>query len=138
MVKDAEEHADEDKKRRELVDAKNQAEALLHSAQKTLGEHGDKISQADKSAIEAAMADLKSAAEGDDAADIKAKSEALGQASMKLGEAIYKASQEQAGDAGEAADGTSAGGAGGADSDVVDADFEEVEDGEDDENQKSA
>ena len=135
MVKDAEEHADEDKKRRELVDAKNQAEALLHSAQKTLGEHGDKISQADKSAIEAAMADLKSAAEGDDAADIKAKSEALGQASMKLGEAIYKASQEQAGDAGEAADGTSAGGA---DSDVVDADFEEVEDGEDDENQKSA
>ena len=84
------------------------------------------------------MADLKSAAEGDDAADIKAKSEALGQASMKLGEAIYKASQEQAGDAGEAADGTSAGGAGGADSDVVDADFEEVEDGEDDENQKSA
>ena len=112
-----------------MVEAKNQAEALVHSTEKTLKEHGDKVSEADKSAIEAALAELKTAAEGDDVAAIKAKSEALAEVSMKLGEAVYKASQEEAqqGEAGGEA-GTEAQDDG---SDVVDADFEEVEDDED-------
>ena len=134
MVKDAEEHADEDKKRKTLVEARNQAEALVHSTERTLKEHGDKISEADRSTIEAAITELKSVAEGDDPELIKAKSEALAQAAMKLGEALYQASQAEAAEAGEGAnpdDGASASG----ESDVVDADFEEVED---DENKKSA
>ncbi len=96
MVKDAESHAEEDKKRRELVEAKNQAEALVHSTEKALAEHGDKVGAEEKSAIETALAELKTAAEGEDAADIQAKSQVLAQASMKLGEAMYKASQEEA------------------------------------------
>ena len=126
MVKDAEAHADEDKKRRGLVDAKNQAEGLIHSTEKTLKEHGEKISQADKSAIETAIAELKSATEGDDADAIKAKTEALAQAAMKLGEAMYQASQAEAGEDGEPA-ATAAKDDG---DDVVDADFEEVDDDE--------
>ncbi|HSM19387.1 MAG TPA: molecular chaperone DnaK, partial [Hyphomicrobiales bacterium] len=137
MVKDAEEHADEDKKRKQLVEARNQAEALVHSTERTLSEHGDKISEADKSAIEAAVAELKSVSEGDDPEAIKAKSEALAQAAMKLGEAMYQASQgeaaEEGGDGGTSGDGASASGQS---EDVVDADFEEVD--EDDENKKSA
>ncbi|MBB3931064.1 molecular chaperone DnaK [Kaistia hirudinis] len=117
MVKDAEAHAAEDKKRREVVEAKNQGEALVHSTEKSLAEYGTKISAADKSAIEAAIADLKSALEGDDAEAISQKANVLAQASMKLGEAMYAASQEGEG-AAEAA---------GKD-DVVDADFEEVDD----------
>src|SRR6476660_9392035 len=84
MVKDAEEHAAEDKQRRDLVEAKNHGESLVHSTQKSLGEHGDKISAADKSTIEAAIADLKSAMEGSDVEAIKEKTNALAQASMKL------------------------------------------------------
>lgn len=123
MVKDAETHATEDKKRREGVEAKNQAEALIHSTEKSLAEYGDKVSADDKSAIESAMADLKTAIEGDDSADITAKTQKLAEASMKLGQAMYEASQAQAaGDAaGEAADGPKS-------DDVVDADFEEIDD----------
>lgn len=135
MVKDAEANADADKQRKEAVEAKNHAEALVHSTEKSLEEHGDKIGADDKTAIETAIADLKTAIEGDDAEDIKAKTEALSQASMKLGEEIYKAQQAEAGAAGaEGFDPNAAGGAdagaqsGAADDDVVDVDFEEVDD----------
>ena len=121
MVKDAESHAEEDKKRKALVEAKNQAEALIHSTQSNLNEHGSKIAAADKTAIEEAIAGLKTAVEGDDADAIKARSETLAQASMKLGEAVYNA--QQAGDGGEAPSGEA-----GSDGDVVDVDFEEVDD----------
>jgi molecular chaperone DnaK len=132
MVKDAEENAETDKKRREVVDVKNQADGTVHAAEKTLAEFGDKITAEDKAAIEADLEALKAAMEGDDVDAIKAKMEALQKTSMKLGEAMYKAQQE----AGEAAgpDGGADGGAGGdaggeaKSDDVVDADFEEVDD----------
>ncbi len=130
MVKDAEAHATEDKARRETVEAKNQGEALAHQVDKNLQEHGDKVDAATKGQIEADLNALKSAMEGDDAAAIKSKSEALAASSMKLGEAIYKAQSAQAGgEAGEqpGADGGPQGSAGGDDK-VVDADFEEVDD----------
>lgn len=133
MVKDAEANAAEDKKRKDLVEAKNHGESLIHSTQKSLAEHGSKLSDADKSTIEAAIADVKSAMEGDDAEAIKEKTNALAQAAMKLGEAIYK-SQSQAGGDGPDADAGASGGKGGAD-DVVDADFTEVKD---DDSKKSA
>ncbi len=124
MVKDAESHAEEDKKRRELVEAKNQGEALVHSTEKTIADLGDKVSDADKSTIEAAVAELKTALEGDDLDEIQAKTEALAQASMKLGEAMY---QSPDGDAGPGdADGSTESAS--SDDDVVDADFEEVDD----------
>ncbi len=94
MVKDAELHAAEDKTRREVVDVKNHGEAMIHTAEKSLSEYGDKVSQADKSAIESAVAGLKTALEGEDAEAIKARTEDLVQASMKLGEALYKAQSE--------------------------------------------
>jgi len=123
MVKDAEAHAAEDKERRALVEAKNHGEALVHSSEKSLKDYGDKVSAADKSAIEAAIAELKEAVSGEDVEAIKQKTEALAQASMKLGEAMYKANQAGPGP-GEG------GGDAGAKSgeDVVDADFEEVDD----------
>jgi len=126
MVKDAEAHAAEDKKRKESVEAKNQAESLIHTTEKNLAEHGDKVDAAIKAEIEAKIADLKAAKDGDDVADIRGKVEALAAASMKLGEAMYKATQEQAagGDAGPQAD---AGDKPAEDSTVVDADFEEVD-----------
>jgi molecular chaperone DnaK len=116
MVKDAEAHASEDKARRELVDAKNHGEAMIHTADKSLAEYGDKVAASDKSAIEAAVAALKTALEGEDLENIKAKTNDLMQASMKLGEAMYKG---QGGEGGhepgpEAKD------------DVIDADFKEV------------
>jgi len=124
MVKDAEAHAGEDKKRREAVEAKNQAEALIHSTEKAMGEHGDKVGADEKTAIEAAIASLKDAVKEDDAEAIKEKTNTLAQASMKLGEAMYKAQQSEAA-AGDAA----ADGAGNKpDDNVVDADFEEVDD----------
>jgi molecular chaperone DnaK len=133
MVKDAEAHADEDKKRREQVERRNQGETLIHATEKSLGEHGDKILEEEKKAIEDAIAELKTALEGDDQDAIQAKIEALAQASMKLGEAVYKASQEAeaAGEAGAegAASGDGADTASdGSDDKVVDADFEEVDD----------
>ena len=121
MVKDAEAHADEDKKRRESVEAKNHAEALLHSTEKQVEEHGDKLEPADKEAIEAASADLKTALEGDDADAITEKANALAQVAMKLGEAIYKAQTEDT-------EHEIGGEQTSANEDVVDADFEEVDD----------
>jgi molecular chaperone DnaK len=131
MVKDAETHAAADKKRRELVEAKNQAEALVHSTEKTLSELGDKVPESDRKAIEAAMAELKTAAAGDDAPHISAKADELAKVAMKLGEALYR----QAGGGAEAGQapggGTSHSGGGAASSDgVVDAEFEEVKDDE--------
>ncbi|VAV92081.1 Chaperone protein DnaK [hydrothermal vent metagenome] len=124
MVKDAEANAEEDKKRRELVETRNQAEGAAHSAESQLKEHGDKIDTADKTAIEDAVKAVKTAAEGEDVAAIKAALETLQQASMKLGEAVYK---DQAADAGAGAEGAEESTAA-ADDDVVDADFEEVDD----------
>ena len=124
MVKEAESHAADDKKRRELVEAKNQADALIHSTEKAMGEHGDKVSPDEKTAIDAALASLKDAVTGEDSEAIKEKTNTLAQASMKLGEAMYKAQQAE-GAAGDAA----ADGAGNKpDDNVVDADFEEVDD----------
>jgi molecular chaperone DnaK len=126
MVKDAEEHAAEDKKRKDAVEAKNQAEALIHSTEKALAEHGDKVGAEEKSAIETASAALKEALTSDDAEDIKAKTNTLAQASMKLGEAMYKAQAAEGG--ADAAGAEGAGGEAGKNDDVVDADFEEVDD----------
>src|SRR5712672_3539546 len=94
MVKDAEAHATEDKKRKAEVEAKNHAEALVHSTEKALSEHGAKVGEGDRRAIENAMADLKEALKSDNAEAITAKMNALAQVSMKLGEAMYKQSQE--------------------------------------------
>ncbi len=121
MVKDAEAHAEEDKKKKALVEAKNHAEALVHSTEKSLKDYGDKVSAADKSAIETAVSELKSTMEGEDVEAIQAKTQAVAQASMKLGEAMYAASQT-------GAEGTTAEGGDEKNEDVVDADFEEVDD----------
>jgi molecular chaperone DnaK len=129
MVKDAEANAEADKKRRALVEARNQAEALVHSSEKSLKEYGEKVSEADRTAIADAIAALKTAAEGDDAAEIEAKTQALAETSMKLGQAMYEASQKEAAEADAKADAAK-------DSDVVDADFEEIN--EDDDKKKSA
>jgi molecular chaperone DnaK len=124
MVKDAEMHADEDKKKRELVDTRNQAESLCDQTEKTLKEHGSKVDEATKKAIEKALEELKLANDSEDVDNIKAKTEALSQASHKLAEAMYQqAAQENPG--GQGADaGAQANPAD--DDDVVDADFEEV------------
>jgi molecular chaperone DnaK len=120
MVREAEANAAEDKKRKELVEAKNHADALIHTTEKALSEHGDKIGATEKGAIETAMADLRSALEGENAEDIQARTQTLMQASMKLGEAMYK---EQASAAGAGGD---AGASGHSDDGVVDAEFEDV------------
>jgi molecular chaperone DnaK len=125
MVKDAEAHATEDKKRREAVEAKNQAEAMIHSTEKAVSEHGSKLGDTERRAIEDAISDLREAVKGDDPEAIKAKTNTLAQASMKLGEAMYAAAQaEQAGGGGDA------GGQSGSapKDDVVDAEFTEVDD----------
>jgi molecular chaperone DnaK len=119
MVKEAEANATADKARKELVEARNQADAAVHSTEKALSEHGDKISADDKGAIETALADLKTAMEGEGAADISARTNTLVQASMKLGEAMYQAQQGDASAEQPADDG------------VVDAEFEDVTDDED-------
>jgi molecular chaperone DnaK len=129
MVKEAESHAEEDKKRRELVEVKNQAEALVHSTERMLKDYGDKVPAGDKALVETAVADLKSALQGEDRDAIKQSTDALAQASMKLGEAMYQASQGQAGGGGPSA------ASGGPDDKVVDVDFEEVKD---DDSKKSA
>jgi molecular chaperone DnaK len=120
MIKDAESHAEEDKKRKAAVEAKNHAEALVHSTEKALSEHGSKVSDGDRSAIENALSDLKEALKGDDADAIAQKANTLAQASMKLGEAMYKQQSE----AGAAPGGE----AGAKKDDVVDAEFTEVDD----------
>ncbi len=124
MVKDAEANKEEDKKKREAVDARNQADTLVHSTEKNLKEHGSKVSEADKKAIETASADLRNALKGTDVEAIKKKTQDLVQASMKLGEAIYK-SQQSAKPAENAKDQKQEGKK---DDNVVDADFEEVKD----------
>jgi molecular chaperone DnaK len=135
MVKDAEAHAEEDKKRKAEVEAKNHAEALVHTTEKTLAEHGSKIGEGDRRAIENAIADLKEALKGNDAEAISAKTNALAQASMKLGEAMYKQSEQQPGAGGDAA-GPGGSGTEAKKEDVVDAEFTEVDD--DKKNKKSA
>jgi molecular chaperone DnaK len=119
MVKDAESHKAEDEKRKALVEARNRADALVHSTEKSVAEFGDKVAPADKTAIETALADLKAVKDGEDVAAIEAKTQALIQASMKLGEAMYAAQQAAGGEAGAEAH---------HDDGVVDAEFEEVDD----------
>jgi molecular chaperone DnaK len=132
MVKEAESHAADDKKRREKVELNNQADALIYATEKHLKEHGDKVPASDKSSIETAIADLKGVKDGDDLDAIKKKIETLSEASMKLGEAVYKAQQEAA--ASGAAPGagsngpTDAPGRATPNEGVVDAEFEEVKD----------
>ncbi len=122
MVKEAEAHAADDKKKKALAEAKNKGDSLVHSIEKAVAEHGDKVDAGDRTAVENAIANLKEALKGEDADDIAAKTNALEQASMKLGEAMYKAQQ--------AAQGEGAGDADGApkDDNVVDAEFSEVDD----------
>ena len=127
MVKDAEANAANDKKRRETVETRNQAEGLVHATEKQLAEHGGAISGQLKSEIEGGIATLKASLEKDDAADIKAKSQALAAAAMKMGEEIYAKGQGPEG-GGPDAGGSPRGGGGGGGDDVVDADFEEVKD----------
>ena len=125
MVKDAEANKEADKKKRETVDARNQADMIVHSTEKNLKEHGSKISDADKKSIEAAISDLRNALKGTDIEEVKKKTQSLVQSSMKLGEAIYKSQQKDTGKKNSQQD---------ANSDkknqekenVVDADFEEV------------
>jgi molecular chaperone DnaK len=125
MVKDAEANAEADKKRRETVEARNQAESLIHSSEKSLKDYGDKVSETDRKAIEDAIAALRAAVEVSepDAEDIKAKTNTLMEVSMKLGQAIYEAQQTEAAHADAAADAKG--------DDVVDADYEEVKDEDD-------
>nr|WP_320114499.1 molecular chaperone DnaK [uncultured Desulfuromonas sp.] len=123
MVKDAEMHSSEDKKKRELIEARNQADSLVYSTEKSLKEHGDKVDAETKGNIEKALEDLKKAMEGDDAEAINKAVEALAQASHKLAEAMYAEAQQEAG-----AEGGAEEAAAGGDDDVVDAEFEEVDD----------
>ncbi|WP_273753904.1 MULTISPECIES: molecular chaperone DnaK [unclassified Bartonella] len=118
MVQDAEEHAAEDKKRREGVEARNQAEALIHSTEKSLNEYGDKVSAEEKGQIETAISDLKSALESSDTEEVTTKMQKLAEVSMKLGQAMYEASQAASADTETETK----------NDDVVDADFEEVND----------
>ena len=135
MVKDAEVNKEEDKKKRESVDVRNQADTLMHSTEKNLKEHGAKVSEAEKKAIEDASSNLKEAVKGTDIEDIKKKTETLVQASMKLGEAIYK-SQEKKPDSSKDGDKNDEGKK---DDNVVDADFEEVkEETKEEDKEKSA
>ncbi|QDP18935.1 molecular chaperone DnaK [Sphingomonas xanthus] len=127
MVKDAEQFAEEDKKRREAAETKNQAESLIHSTENQLKEHGDKVEAGLKGEIEAAVAELKAAVEGGDADVIKSKTEALAAAAMKMGQAIYEKTQAEGADANtQSADATAE--AAPADEEVVDAEFSEVDD----------
>ncbi len=135
MVKDAEANKDADKKKRESVDVRNQADTLIHSTDKNLKEHGSKVSEAEKKAIEDNSASLKEALKGEDIEDIKKKTEALVQASMKLGEAIYKSQQSTKPESGkdDGKDNKDK-----KDDNVVDADFEEVKEDKKDGNQEKS
>jgi molecular chaperone DnaK len=123
MVRDAEENAESDKERRELIEAKNQAESLIHSTEKSMEEHADKVDPTTIEAIELAIVALKDELETENASKIKSGIQNVTEAAMKLGEAIYKASQSEADDEPMAAD------AEGMDDDIVDADFEDLDDG---------
>jgi molecular chaperone DnaK len=132
MVKDAELYADEDKKLKELADARNQGDALVHSTKKALTEYGDKLDGGEKEKIEAAIKDLEETLKGNDKADIDAKVAALSTAAQKLGEKMYADAQAQqagaAGAAGATGNGAGASEAKAKEEDVVDADFKEVKD----------
>jgi molecular chaperone DnaK len=120
MVRDAEAHADEDRKKREVIEARNHADGLVYSTEKALKEHGDKVDEATRAAIETAIAEVKTAMEGEDAEAMKNKSEALAQSAHKLAEAMYAQEQAQSASAEPAAEG-------GADEKVVEAEYEEVD-----------
>ena len=125
MVKEAEANKDEDKKKREAVDARNQADTILHTTEKNLKEHGSKISDTDKKAIETSSSDLRNSLKGTDVEEIKKKTQELVQASMKLGEAIYKdqqAASSKKPEENKKEDDKKK------DDNVVDADFEEIKD----------
>jgi molecular chaperone DnaK len=128
MVKDAESHADEDRKARELVDARNQCDAMVHTVRKSLTEYGDKLDAAEKSRIEDAIKAAEEAMKGNDKSAIESKTQALAQAAQKLGEKMY-AQQQAASGAGAAPGGAEQGGGKAQEGDVVDAEFEEVKDG---------
>ena len=134
MVKDAEANKEADKKKRESVDARNQADTLLHSTEKNLKEHGSKVSETDKKAIETSAANLRNALKGTDSEEIKKKTQDLVQSSMKLGEAVYKSQQKKDAKP-DASKGDAKKNEGKKDDNVVDADFEEVKD---DNKEKSA
>ncbi|MDC1125700.1 molecular chaperone DnaK [Candidatus Pelagibacter sp.] len=135
MVKDAEANKEDDKKKRESVDTRNQADTLIHSTEKNLKEHGSKITDAEKKAIEDASSSLKESLKGTDNEDIKKKTETLVQASMKLGEAIYKAQEKKP----DSPDNGTNNDEGKKDDNVVDADFEEVkEENKEEDKEKSA
>ncbi|MEC8290658.1 MAG: molecular chaperone DnaK [Pseudomonadota bacterium] len=119
MVKDAEANAEADKERRESVEVRNNAESLIHATEKSISENEDTVEAEDREAAEAAIAELRTALEGDNKAEIEAKAQALTQAAMKIGEAVYKAQQEAAGEAAAEADAQD-------EDNIVDADFEEV------------
>jgi len=132
MVREAEEHAGEDKKRREEVEARNRAESLIHTAEKTLKDSGDKIPDADRKTVEDAVAAMKEALSGSDVAAIRQKTEALQEASMKLGEHLYRAEQEASANSGASAnnggaDQAETAGEKPAEPEIVDADFTEVD-----------
>jgi molecular chaperone DnaK len=128
MVKEAAEHAEEDKKRKAAIEAKNHADSLIYSTEKSLKDYGDKVSAGDKAAIEQAIAELKGVLESEDADQIRAKTDALAQAAMKLGEAMYKAQAESGGGGGAAGGDGGPQASGGGSEGVVDAEFEEVDD----------
>jgi molecular chaperone DnaK len=122
MIKDAEENAEADKARRELVEARNQAESLINATEKSIEEHGDKVDPTTVEAIELAIAALKDELETDNVGKIKSGIQNVAEASMKLGEAIYKSSQSESDDEPRAAD------RGGDEDDILDADFEDLDD----------
>jgi molecular chaperone DnaK len=126
MVRDAEQFAEEDKKRRAGAEAKNNAESLVHTTERQLAENGDKVDASLKGEIEAAIAETKTAIEGGDADDMQAKAQNLAQVAMKLGQAIYEKDQQAAASPGAEAPGAEAA-AGGGDEEVVDAEFSEVD-----------
>jgi molecular chaperone DnaK len=125
MVKEAEENAESDKKKREVIDARNQADALIHQTEKNVKEHGDKVSEDDKKKIELDLEELKKVKDNDDLEAIKSKTEQLVQSSLKLGEAIYK--QNPQGEAPQPDPSGSEPSSDKKDEKVVDADFEEVD-----------
>ena len=127
MVKDAEVHAEEDRKAKELVETRNQADAMVHSVRKSLKEHGDKVEQAERDKIEAAIKDLEGVLKSDDKDDIQKKTETLTQASHKLAKQIYKQTQEAGATAGATAEAGAEAKGNGQDN-VVDAEFQEVKD----------
>ena len=133
MVKDAEANKESDKKKRETVDVRNQADTIIHTTEKQLKEHGSKISEADKKAIETGISDLRNALKGTNTEEVKNKTQALVQSSMKLGEAVYKSQQKDAGKK-DTKQNQGSKNKGQDKENVVDADFEEVKEDKNDKN----